>query len=187
MRFYYSIYAALVSVVTVSSLPHESAKRASISITGDAPIPFFDLPDVTSGSSFVASPFDVEAIRNAMAHYPLALDGKNFAALSLVFAANAVANYSDPLGVLSPLTAIEAVLSASLKPVTTQHLLGTQVIDVLSPTTAFSVTYFEATHFGKGEFTGEIVTTHGQYQDVWARQKDLSWRISHRNLLYMVS
>ncbi len=121
-----------------------------------------------------------------MSHYPLAVDGKNFQALSLVFASDAVANYSAPLNVLTRLSIIEAVPPASLAAVTTQHALNTQIIDILSPTAAFSVTYYTPTHFGVGIYYGETVTAYGQYQDVWTRQPGLSWRISHRNLVYIV-
>jgi ketosteroid isomerase-like protein len=175
------------SVATAGSLSPELTKRSTISLTGSDPIPFFDLATATRGSLFVASPIDVESIRNTLAHYPLAIDGKNFAALNLVFTPNAVANYSAPLNVVTGLATIESVLEASLAPVTTQHSYGTQVIDVLSANSAFSVTYFTATHFGKGEYLGQILTSHGQYQDVLARQKDLTWRITHRNLVFMVS
>ncbi|OAQ59985.1 snoaL-like domain-containing protein [Pochonia chlamydosporia 170] len=163
-----------------------SAASPSILLTSsDQPVPFFDLPNAFRGSDFVPDPFDVEAIRNVLAHYPLAIDGKNFAALDRVFAPNAVANYSAPLGVLKPLSAIQTALKASLAVVTTQHSYGTQIIDVLSPASAVSVTYYTATHFGMGPHEGQIVTAYGQYQDVWTRQRDLTWRISHRNLVYM--
>ncbi|KAJ6458210.1 hypothetical protein C8R45DRAFT_942797 [Mycena sanguinolenta] len=60
----------------------------------------------------------------------------------LVFAADAVANYSAPLGVLTPLATIQAVLASALEKVTTQHAVSTQVIEVLSESEAFSVTYY---------------------------------------------
>jgi hypothetical protein len=138
------------------------------------------------GAGYVADPFDVDGIRNTLSLYPLAIDGKNFPALGLVFATNAVANYFTPLNVLTPLSTIESALEASLAPVTTQNSFGTQVIDVLSPNTAVSVTYYTATHFGMGQFAGQIVTAYGQYQDVWAKQTGNTWKISHRNLVYMV-
>jgi hypothetical protein len=150
------------------------------------PVPSFDLPNALPGSEYVPDPFDVDAIRNTLAHYPLAIDGKNFAALNLVFAPNAVANYSAPLGVMTPLSTIESELQSSLAPVMTQHSFGTQVIDVLTPNTAISVTYVTATHFGVGEYTGQIVTAYGHYQDALIRQSDGTWRISNRNFVYMV-
>ncbi|KAJ5127857.1 hypothetical protein N7448_008636 [Penicillium atrosanguineum] len=127
----------------------------------------------------------IEAIRNTLAIYPFAIDGKNFDALSKVFSADAIANYSEPLNVLTPLHSIQSVLKQSLACVTTQHLYGTQWIDVLSPTTAQSVTYFRAAHFGKGDTEGQVLYAYGQYQDNWERQILGTWRIVHRNLVYM--
>ena len=69
---------------------------------------------------------------------------------------------------------------------TTQHSFGTQLIDVLSYDSAFSVTYYTATHFGRGEFVGKTATAFGQYQDVWKKQGNGEWKITHRNLVYMV-
>ncbi|KAJ7213442.1 hypothetical protein GGX14DRAFT_618686 [Mycena pura] len=119
-----------------------------------------------------------------MGHYALSIDGKNFSALDLVFAADAVANYSAPLGVLTPLATIQAVLASTLEKVTVQHALSTQVIELLSEGEAFSVTYFTSTHFGMGAYEGEMVVAHGQYQDYWVFQHQ-SWKIRHRNLVYM--
>lgn len=120
------------------------------------------------------------------AHYILAVDGKNFDALSLSLAPDIIANYSAPLGLLNNLTTVQTALAASLKPVTTQHLMGTQIIDILSPKKAFSISYVQSTHFGVGAYFGETVRAYIQYQDVWKKQKDLTWRVSHRNLVYMV-
>ena len=128
----------------------------------------------------------IEAIRNTLAIYPFAIDGKNFDALSKVFTTDAVANYSAPLNVLTPLSSIQSVLESSLECVTTQHLYGTQWIDVVSPLAARSVTYFRAAHFGKGQSEGQVLYAYGQYQDNWVRQLSGTWRISSRNLVYMV-
>jgi hypothetical protein len=172
-RFTLSLILALVSSITAQNL------------SGTVPIPSFALPTLLPIPSST-DPSDIEIIRNTLAHYPLAIDGKNFAALSLVFAPNAVANYSTPLNILTPLSVIETGLESSLAPVTTQHSFGTQVIDLLSETKAFSLTYYTATHFGKGVFEGEILVAYGQYQDLWERI-DIGWRIIHRNLVFMVS
>jgi hypothetical protein len=80
------------------------------------------------------------AIRNTLAHYPLAIDEKEFSDLSLVFTPNAVANYSAPLNVLTGLPMIEFVLESSLAVVSTQHSYGTQLIEVYGNKTADAVT-----------------------------------------------
>ncbi|KAJ7888565.1 hypothetical protein B0H14DRAFT_2692997 [Mycena olivaceomarginata] len=166
------------TIIATPALPFPSTN-----LTSPTPISPFDLPallPVPSHPDLAAS----ELIRTTLGHYPLSIDGKNFEALALVFAADAVANYSAPLNVLTPLATIRAVLASSLEKVTTQHALSTQVIEVLSESEAFSVTYYTATHFGTGVYEGEIVVAYGQYQDYWVLQHQ-SWKIQHRNLVYM--
>lgn len=197
MRFLPSTCGAFAAALGVTaaiavkepSLSPDLLARSASPLIGTAAVPFFELPTLLAPAPTAAEidPFVVEAIRNTLALYPLSVDGKNFAALSEVFTTNAVANYSAPLNVLTPLSTIETVLQESLAPVNTQHAFATQLIDILSPTSAFSVTYYTATHFGRGPYLGATVTAFGQYQDVWALQSDLSWKITHRNLVYMVS
>jgi SnoaL-like domain len=188
MQISYPLFAALLGLpaTIAAAAPTSPSPSSSSLLNSTQPVALFDLPNAFPCSEYVPDPFDVEAIRNTLAHYPLAVDGKNFAALSLVFAPNAVANYSAPLGVLTPLSTIESSLKSSLSTVTTQHAFGTQIIDILTLDTAVSVTYYTATHFGMGAYAGQIVTAYGQYQDAWSRQTDKTWRISHRNLVYMV-
>jgi hypothetical protein len=153
---------------------------------GTAPIPLFSLPTDFPPPA-IEDAVDIEAIRNTLALYPFCIDGKNFAALSNVFTTNAVANYSAPLNVLTPLSTIESVLSSSLTCVTTQHNFGTQLIDIISSTVAESITYYRAAHFGTGALVGQVAYAYGQYQDTWQKQWDGTWRIVYRNLVYMVS
>ena len=165
------------------------------------PIAQFALPTIFPNPPLHASPQDVLAIRNTLALYPLAVDGKNFAAFSEIFTWDVYTNYSAPLNVLTPLSVLEATFEASLAPVTTQHQYGTQLIDLLysdlaprseseceGPTRAFSVSYFTATHFGKGVYEGQLFVAYGQYQDSWVKNVSAgTWRIAVRNLVYMVS
>lgn len=153
------------------------------------PTPLRLLPTLLASSPSIRSidTTPTESIRTTLALYPLAIDGKDFASLSSIFAPDAIANYSAPLNVLTPLQSIQDTLSASLACVSTQHSLGTQVIDVLSPLEARSVTYFTASHFGRSaKMAGQVATAHGQYQDLWRRQEDGGWRVVVRNLVYMV-
>lgn len=165
------------------------------------PIAQFALPTMFPIPPLHASPQDVLAIRNTLALYPLAVDGKNFAAFSEIFTRDVYTNYSAPLNVLTPLSVLEATIKASLAPVTTQHQYGTQLIDLLygdltprsesgceGPTQAVSVSYFTATHFGKGAYEGQSLIAYGQYQDSWVKNVSAgTWRIAVRNLVYMVS
>ncbi|KAJ2983086.1 hypothetical protein NQ176_g957 [Zarea fungicola] len=176
----------LISTALFVGLASLAGVQAAAQPPSMEPTSPFDLPNAFGESGVVSNPFDVEAIRNALAHYPLAIDGKNFDALDLVFTSNAVTNYSAPFGILTPLSAIKSALQGGLAPVTTQHAYGTQVIEVKSATSAVSVTYFTATHFGAGAHAGKLVTAYGQYQDAWVKQSGLHWRIARRNLVYMV-
>lgn len=73
----------------------------------------------------------IVSLQQTIALYPLAVDGKNFSALSAVFAPNVVANYSAPLNVIYGLEAVEATLQAALAPVITQHALSTFSVQYL--------------------------------------------------------
>jgi hypothetical protein len=104
--------------------------------------------------------------------------------LAGVFTKDTIANYSGQLGVLHGLTAIKGNLSYVLRPVTTQHSLTTQIVDVLTKNTASAMTYFIA-NFGKGNLTGQYLTVYGRYEDQFVLEKD-GWRIDRRQVLYMV-
>lgn len=151
------------------------------------PVPLFDTAAVYAGASARQDSPTLAQIRNTLSLYPLAVDGKNFDLLRNVFFQDAIANYSAPLNILTPLPVIEKALAAALASVTTQHLLGTQVVE-LSPggRKAKALTYFTATHFGKNQYEGQILQAYGQYQDILAKDKDSSWKIQIRNLQYMV-
>lgn len=188
----YLVLLGSLGITTANTFPEslispDMTERVTSPLIGTAVIPFFSLPTLVANAPRTANPAAVEAIRNTLAFYPLAIDGKNFDALSQIFTTDAVANYSAPLNVLKTLSTIQSVLQSSLAAVTTQHAFATQLIDLLSPNSAFSVTYFTATHFGQGPFLGITATAYGQYQDLWAKQSDGSWKITHRNLVYMVS
>ena len=125
--------------------------------TATSPIDLFDVStifaDTTSRQDIVAA----NLIRNTLSLYPYAIDGKNFASLSNVFVDNVFTNYSPPVGILNGLPAVEAGIQKQLAPVRTQHLLGTQAIDVKPGSCeAKSLSYFTATHFGLGKYEGQV-------------------------------
>ncbi len=184
-----------------------------------APIEPLSLTASYAEASLPQDPTIQFQIYNTLALYPLSIDSKNFAAIDRVFTCEVVANYSAPLNVINGLSNLQAVLKESLLYVTTQHSFSTQVIDVADGgRKAKSLTYFTATHFGQGDFAGQVHATfqlqccraqhslshccwidpanitclrqalyaHGQYQDTWVR-KNNEWRITLRNLVYMVS
>ena len=121
------------------------------------PIEFFSLPASYAAATLSKDPVAQLQIHNTLALYPLAIDGKNFASLDRVFTCDVVANYSAPLNVITGLSNVQAVLKESLLYVTTQHSFATQVIDVLNGgRKAKSLTYFTATHFGQGNYLGQV-------------------------------
>ena len=134
-----------------------------------------------------ADPASILSIQNTINTYPLAIDSKNFSALSLVFTPDAVANYSAPLGVLHGLPNIQYILAKNLAPVTTQHALSTMVVDLgADGTSARTKTYYTATHFGHGLSDGQIYVAYGRYEDTLSLTAQ-GWRITYRHLIYMVS
>ena len=82
--------------------------------------------------------------------------------------------------------------SYSLAPVTTQHGFTTQKIDVRGDT-ANSTTYYTASHFGRGEYYGQVLYAYGKYLDQWVRTLEVGedggclpqWRVQNRTLIYM--
>ncbi|KAL1598639.1 hypothetical protein SLS60_007779 [Paraconiothyrium brasiliense] len=138
---------------------------------------------------------DIEAIRHTLALYPYIIDGRDFPSLSSVFTADAIANYSVPIGVVNGLSAIESTLGAALASfLGTQHLLGSQSVRICDRNSAISVSYYRAVHFlpqNKTTGPGDVVTgdavlyAYGQYQDSWEKRHG-RWKINYRNLVYMV-
>lgn len=143
------------------------------------------LPSLFESASGPQDPTAIAAIKNVLALYPLAIDGKDFNALSQVFTTDTVANYSAPLNVLTPLSTIESTLQASLAAVTTQHSYGTQIVQLFGPCVAQTVTYYRAAQFGVGLYEGEVLYAYGQYRDILVLAEQ-GWRIKERTLAYMV-
>lgn len=137
---------------------------------------------------------DIEEIRQTLSQYPFSIDGRDFDALSDVFTADAIADYSPPLGVLNGLAAIQTTLSAALSQFPgTQHQLGTQKIRLCEKNTAISATYYRAAHYlnatgGALQVIDDsgVLVAYSQYQDSWVKRNG-TWKIVYRNNIYMVS
>ncbi|KPI34876.1 uncharacterized protein AB675_2243 [Cyphellophora attinorum] len=211
MRFSITTAVALATTL-VSALPQSAESvgnvttlAAMIPAPPDAPTPPTTCPKLAPGPvsfKFLAENFPapkptdlyaIEAIRQTAALYALAIDGKAFEALRKVFVPKVRANYSDPIGVLNGVDAVIQALAPGLESfASTQHHLGTQYIHICSATTAVSVTYFQASHYFD-PYTGiqnpvgpdRVLVDNAQYQDVWAKQADGTWKITNRNLVRM--
>lgn len=135
-----------------------------------------------------ANSLDHIAIQNTLARYCIALDDKDFAALSDVFVADCDTHYPFPGGDLKGITAVQNAIQARLKPVTTQHALTTQTITISEDgITASAVAYFTAVHFGTGAKEGQSLTAYGKYLDKLVRSETQSgqWRIKQRECKFM--
>jgi len=73
-----------------------------------------------------------------------------------------------------------------LAPITSQHALTTQNINFYPDgKTASAMTYFTATHFGKGKWQGHVLTAHGKYIDELVRTAPGQWRVKRRVTRFM--
>ena len=170
------VFAALLFLAAVS--PAQNLSQSQIQPKSNL------TTDVISPSALsLAFPLSLEPqngyvlnqIRNTLALYPLAIDGKNLDALHLVFTADAIANYSAPINVLYGLSQIQSVLRQALAPVMSQHAYSTQVIEVEKVSrTARSVTYFTASKFEMGNRTGKVILD-------WIRRRDIPAALKERS------
>ena len=136
-------------------------------------------------SHVVQNPVDIDSIRNTLAQYSLSIDSKDFAGFQLVFTPDAVADYSQPIGVLHGLSNIQQTLSAALANVKSQHSLTTQHITLLSGNIANATTYVIASQFGVGIYDGQLLTVWAKYDDA-LRMDGGSWLIYDRRVTFMV-
>lgn len=150
-------FTSLSSVLAGAYVTNSSCSSSpSIPVKPVEPIPISALPTAYSVASRTQAADSIAQILNTLSLYPLAIDGKDFGALSLVFTADVYTNFSAPLNVLTPLTVVQAGISQALAFVDTQHLYGTQIVDIQNDCQARSVSYFTATHFGRGRYFGQV-------------------------------
>ena len=141
--FMVTAFASLSSASTTTPLP--------------APIPSSSWAAAYAPAAYPQPATIIAQIVNTLALYPLAVDGGNFSALSLVFTENVVADYPVAgLGILTPLSVLEQGLAAASANTTSQHAYGTQIVEITGEGQAKSSTYFTATLFGKGKYYGEV-------------------------------
>ena len=191
------IVAAALLVRATPTSPYDDVP--SCDTYAPAPISLHQLP------GFCPPPRNVDAsslhtteaaIRRTLALYPLAIDGRAFSSLTNVFAQDAVANYSAPIGVLKGPDEIASSLEAATATfLGTQHLLGTTNVRLCEGgKKAISATYYTAVHFlaqngtvGPDGIVGlnSVLYAYGQYQDTWEKRSG-DWKVVYRNLVYMV-
>ncbi|KAG8627194.1 hypothetical protein KVT40_004677 [Elsinoe batatas] len=161
----------------------------------------------SSGSSNGLAPdfLDYLAIKNTLSLYCVALDTKDYDLLHEVFTEDVEAFY--PFASMRGISELSNRIGRRLAPATSQHALTTQHINFppsqpttkkrsggKGPTSASVMTYFTATHFGKGEWVGRTLTTYGKYIDELIKVADEDeyegegggqWRICRREVKFM--
>lgn len=188
-----SLLVSLLDINPVGSLQarqyhHDLNKRGNEGGTprlpyGTAPLNATQLPGILSTrTDWNKDSQSIDSIRNKLAVYAYAVDGKEFSVLNQVFSASAVANYSSSLGTLNGEIEISAALSRNMTNSTTQHLLASTFVLFSDLRDAFSVTNFQVTTFAK-EGTSQAF---GQFQDSWFRRNSRTqdWQIVYRNVIW---
>lgn len=185
-----SAFVVAIVIATNGALASKLCANYSPSPIAFSELPAYFPPQKISKFTDLA---DTEEIRQTLSQYAFSIDSRDFNALSDVFATDAVANYSAPLGVLNGLAAIETTLSAALAQFPgTQHQLGTQRIRLCEKDTAISATYYRAAHYlnatgGALQVIDDsgVLIAYSQYQDSWVKRNG-TWKIAYRNNVYMV-
>ena len=179
MRSFASSLAALLTLSLLTSGATAQGNSSSDAV-GASPI-FTDVPPVN-----VADPYVITAITQKLALYDIAIDTKNFSALSGVFTVDVVPNVATVP--IKGLAAYEAFLQADLEGSRTKHTTDTVFVSNIEPYTARSISYSDAIYFGRGSALGQQFTFYERFDDVWSKDKvDGSWKISERSLVFFVS
>lgn len=127
----------------------------------------------------------IAAINQALSLYSIALDTKNFTALSGVFTEDVVA-YIAPGSAINGRAAYEKFLASDLSPYKTQHLTNTVFAYNIKGTTAESVSYQQAIYIGTGSLLGQVVTFYERFDDSWRRVEG-RWKSFKRTIDIFVS
>lgn len=174
-----SSLAAFLSLLSFTQSA-TAQNNASSDAVGASPI-FTEVPPVA-----VADPYVIEAITQKLALYDIALDTKNFTALSGTFIDDVIPKVA-PIPI-NGLAAYEAFLQADLERIKTKHTTDTVFVYDITPYSAQSISYADATYFGTGDALGQVFTFYERFNDVWSKSKvDGSWKISERSLNFFVS
>lgn len=172
-----------------------SADNRDVKTIGSVAMSPYGLAKSFHPTSNVTDLLAIQVIRDTLALYPLALDGRNYDVLDKIFVSDVHSTYMEPLGAFSNLQDLKSGLAKVLDGLaSTQHNYGTEIVNILSPTTAVSVTYIQSSHFtNQGPIDTNVFLDDGnvfygfaQYQDLWARQGDGLWKITNRVTVYMV-
>ena len=157
MKYSSDIWLLLSSIVVFFAI----SAPASMTTALPAAIPSSSWTAAYASAAYPQPATDIAQIVNTLALYPLAIDGRNFSALSLVFTEDVIADYPIAgLGILTPLTMLERSIVAASVNFNSQHAYGTQIVEITGEGQAKSLTYVTATLFGKEKYYGEVCHCH---------------------------
>ncbi|QSZ34143.1 hypothetical protein DSL72_005731 [Monilinia vaccinii-corymbosi] len=184
----------LSNLLAVAGLLHSAVSDSDHSACqsiSPGPVSDFQLPDFLPAASPFPDQVATETIRNTLALYSFALDGRNWETLSRVFAPNARANYTEQYGTHYGVQNITKLISEAISVFKgTHHRYATQHIVICSPTSAVSVTYLDASHFLTPVVApdtadiSQVLFLTGRYEDTWTKLDDGSWKILNRNFVF---
>lgn len=173
-----------VALLTTSLLPSTTAQSAGLNTSSNAvgASPLFGaLPPILTGDTDA-----IAAITQALSLYGIAIDTKNFTALSGVFTSDVVALVAPTP--INNLAQYESFLASDLAPFKTQHITDNVFVYDIADGAAKSISYQQAVYFGSGNFTGQIVTYYERFDDVFSKNlADGSWKSAKRSINIFVS
>ena len=130
----------------------------------------------------------VDHIRNTIALYAYIEDAKKFDQYPDIFTQNVSVIYPSGIGRVDGIEAVKAGQGGRLgKPFLTQHHQSNSKIDVLSPNSAYAVTYYHATIFDADYTSLKKVEIYGHFYDNLTTAEDGAWKICFRNATTLVS
>jgi len=173
---------SILGLLTVCLLPTiTTAQNSSSNAEGTSPI-FANVAPVLTGDTDA-----IAAINQGLSLYGIALDTKNFTALSGVFTSDVEAVVA-PGGPIVGLAAYEAFLASNLSPYKTQHISTTVFAYDIGNGAAQSISYQQSIYFGSGDLLGQIVTYYERFDDTWRKNEaNGSFKVAKRSLRIFVS
>jgi hypothetical protein len=102
-------------------------------------------------------PHERAVIQQTLNLYAFIIDYQAWDRLERVLHPDIWADYTGYIGVVQGISQVTAGLQRAMARVTSQHALSTQIIDIASGgETAHSLTHYWATHWGTGEYYGQV-------------------------------
>lgn len=150
----------------------------------------------------LGSPAEILYIQKSLSDFGIISDSGSFSGVpdfstfNKVFTNNVTFDFEGPPGVIRGLANVETVFRNNIPPGTvTQNAVTTESIslsdfdDQGSAKGATALSYLTNTYFGRGNLTGQIVTSYIRFEDILVKtdqQGNGGWRIDTRITKYFV-